>query len=83
MASCLGDENEILLKVNASFSASRFALPSIPLTVLHSLVRSVCVLVHGFNKVSPFCLHTDTVLDVFSADLDLLASVVARQFHLV
>ena len=41
VASCLDDENEIPLKVIASFSASRFALPSIPLIVLHSLVRSV------------------------------------------
>ena len=41
MASCLDDENEIPLKVIASFSAVRFALPSIPLIFLHSLVRSV------------------------------------------
>ena len=41
VASCLDDENEIPLKVIASFSASRFALPSIPLIVLHSLVTSV------------------------------------------
>ena len=41
MASCLDDENEIPLKVIASFSASRFALPLIPLIVLHSLIRSV------------------------------------------
>ena len=40
-ASCLDDENEIPLKVIDSFSAVRFALPSIPLIVLHSLVRSV------------------------------------------
>ena len=41
VASCLDDENEIILKVIASFSASPFALISIPLIVLHSLVRSV------------------------------------------
>ena len=41
VASCLDDENEIPLKVIASFSASRFALPYISLIVLHSLVRSV------------------------------------------
>ena len=40
-ASCLDDENEIPLKVIVSFSAVRFALPSIPLIVLHSLVSSV------------------------------------------
>ena len=36
VASCLDDENEIPLKVIASFSASRFALPSIPLIVVLS-----------------------------------------------
>ena len=41
VASCLDNENEITLKVIASFSASRFALPSIPLIVFHSLVTSV------------------------------------------
>ena len=40
-ASCLDDENELPLKVIATFSASRYALPSIPLMVLHSLVISV------------------------------------------
>ena len=40
-ASCLDDETEIPLKVIASVSAVPFALPSIPLIVLHSLVRSV------------------------------------------
>ena len=39
-ASYLNGENEIPLKVIALFSAVRFALPSIPLIVLHSLVRS-------------------------------------------
>ena len=41
VVSCLDDENEIPLKVIALFSASRFALPSIHLIVLHSLLRSV------------------------------------------
>ena len=40
-ASCLDDKNEIPLKAIALFSAVRFALSSIPLIVLHSLVRSV------------------------------------------
>ena len=40
-ASCVDDENEIPLKEIASFSTVRFALPSIPLIVLHSLVISV------------------------------------------
>ena len=39
--SCLDDENEIPLKVIASFSAMRLALLSIALIVLHSLVRFV------------------------------------------
>ena len=52
VASCLDDENEIPLKVIALFSASRFALPSIPLIVLHSLVTSVF-----WSKVSTKSLH--------------------------
>ena len=65
VASCLDDENEIPLKVIASFSASCFALPSIPLIVLHSLVRSVFWSM--VSTKSPFLLfvHTDTVLDGF------------------
>ena len=52
VASCLNDENGIPLKVIASFSASRVALPSIPLIVLHSLVASVF-----WSKVSTNSLH--------------------------
>ena len=52
MASYMDDENEIPLKMIASFSASRFALPSIPLIVLHSLVRSVF-----WSMVSTKSLH--------------------------
>ena len=52
VASCLDDENEIMLKVIASFSASRFALPSIPLIVLHRLVTSVF-----WSMVSTKSLH--------------------------
>ena len=40
-ASCLDDENEIPLKEIDSCYAVHFALPSIPLIVLHSLVISV------------------------------------------
>ena len=50
--SCLDDENELPLKVIPSFSVSRFALPSIPLMVLHSLVTSVF-----WSKVSTKSLH--------------------------
>ena len=65
VASCLDDENEIPLKILASFSASRFALPSIPLIVLHSLVI-ICLLVQGLNKISPFLpfVCVEAVLDV-------------------
>ena len=65
VASCLDDENEVPVKVIASFSASRFALPSIPLIVLHSLVISVF-----WSTVSTKSLHVylflcaDAVLDV-------------------
>ena len=52
VASCLDDENEIPLKIIASFSASRFTLPSIPLIVLHSLVMSVF-----WSMVSTKSLH--------------------------
>ena len=65
-ASCLDDENKLPLKVIASFSASRFALPSISLMVLYSLVTSVF-----WSKVSTkyphFCLLcVDAVLDVIN-----------------
>ena len=65
VASCLDNENEIPLMVIASFSASRFALPSIPLIVLHSFVMSVFwSIVSTKSPFLPF-VHTDTVLDVF------------------
>ena len=44
--------HELPLKVIALFSASRFALPSIPLIVLHSLVPSVF-----WSKVPTKSLH--------------------------
>ena len=60
VASCLDDENELPFKVIASFS------------VINSHNSSpqrgqVCLLVHGFNKVSQFlpCVHADAVLEVF------------------
>ena len=56
----LDDENEILLKVIASFSVVRFALPSISL-IVHSLVRSVF-----WSMFSMFLfMLTDVFLDVF------------------
>ena len=67
VASCLDDENEIPLKVIASFSASRFALPSIPLIVLHSLVTSVFWSMVSTKSLHFYLLfvHTDVVLDGF------------------
>ena len=66
VARCLDDENEIALKLIASFSASRFALPLIPVIVLHILVRSVFWSMVSTKSLRffPF-VHTDTVLDVF------------------
>ena len=65
VARCLDDKNEIPLKVIASFSASCFALPSIPLIVLNSLVWSVFwSMVSTKSPCLPF-VHTDTVLDGF------------------
>ena len=52
--SCLDDENEIPLKEIASFSPVRFALPSIPLIVIHSL--AIYVLWSMFSTISlHFC----------------------------
>ena len=54
----MDDENELTLKVIASFSASRFALPSIPLMVLHSLVSSVFLSKVSKNiYIFPFCVR--------------------------
>ena len=65
VASCLDDKKELPLNVIASFSASRFALPSIPLIVLHSLVRSVFwSMVSTKSQFFPF-VHANAVLDVF------------------
>ena len=50
--SCLDDENDVPLKVIATFSASRFALLSITLMVLHNLATSVF-----WSKVSPKSLN--------------------------
>ena len=66
VASCLDDENKLPLKVIASFSASRFALPSIPLIIHLSLDRSVFWSTVSTKSLHffPF-LHADAVLDVF------------------
>ena len=65
-ASCVDDENEIPLKEIASFSAVRFALPSIPLIVLHSLVISVLWSMFSTKSLYFFSfMLTDAFLDVF------------------
>ena len=64
VARCLDDENEIPLKAIASFSASRFALPSIPSIVLHRSGLSFGPWFQQSLSIFPF-LHTDTVLYVF------------------
>ena len=66
VASCLDDENEIPLKVIVSFSASHFALPSIPLIVLHILVWSVFWAMVSTKSLNFFTfVHPDPVLYVF------------------
>ena len=70
VASCLDDEHEIPLKVLASFSASRFALPSIPLVFLHSLVRSVCWSMVSTMSLHFFCLCTQIRLWMSLFNLD-------------
>ena len=58
--SCLDDENKLPLKVIASFSASRCALPIIPLMVLHSLVIQSWQFRQGgisFTEVISSCHH--------------------------
>ena len=64
--SCLDDENEIPLTVIAWLSAGRFSLPSIPLIVLHSLVRYVfwSNVLDKISQFFPFML-IDAFLDVF------------------
>ena len=64
--SCLDDDNGIPLKATASLSALRFAQPSIPFIVLHSLVMSVfwSMVSTKSHHFLPF-VYTYTVLDVF------------------
>ena len=67
MASCLDVENKFSLKVIASFSASHLALPSIPLIVLHSLVRSVFSLLDSTKFLFFFqFVHADAIFDLYS-----------------
>ena len=56
-ANCLDNENEVPLKVIASFSASRFALPSIPLMVIHSLMISVFWSKVSTKSLNLFCVR--------------------------
>ena len=64
-ASCLDYENEIHLKVIDLFCAVRFALLSIPLIVLHSVVKSVFWSMFSTNSQFLRFMCTDAFLDVF------------------
>ena len=65
MASCLEDENELPLKVIAWFSASRLALPLIPLIVLHNLVIYVFWSMLSTKSLHFYrvCVCTDVSMD--------------------
>ena len=83
VASCLDDENEIPLKVIASFSASRFALPSIPLIVLHSLVTSVFWSIVSTKSIH-FCrLCTQMVYSILAVQVrwGLFTEVISSVHH--
>ena len=85
VASCLDDENEIPLKVIASFSASRFALPSIPLIVLHSLVRSVFWSMVSIKSLHFFrlCIHIRFWMALFNlGSSGEVGSLLRRSSHL-
>ena len=85
-ARCLDDENEIPLKVIASFSAVRFTLPSIPLIVLHSLVRSVFGPCSQQNLSILFrlCSHMRFWMSLFSlGSSDEVGSLLRRSSRLV
>ena len=68
VASYLDDKNENPLQVIASFSAVRFALPSIPLIVLHSLVRSVfwSMVSTSYLHFCRLCTHMRFWMSLFS-----------------
>ena len=85
-ASCLDNENKILLKEIASFSAVRFALPSIPLIVLHSLVISVLWSMFS-TKSLHFCRLCSQMrfwMSLFSlGSSDEVQSLLRRSSHLL
>ena len=62
--SCLDEENKISIEGNCFVLCLVFAINSFNRS---PQLGQVCLLVHGFNKVSPFLpfVHTYTVLDVF------------------
>ena len=86
-ASCLDDENEIPLKVIASFFAVRFDLPSIPLLVLHGLVRSVFWSMFSTKSLQFFfclCSQMRFWMSLFSLDSsDDVGSLLRRSSRLV
>ena len=64
--SCLDDENEIPLRVIASFSAVRFC-SAVNSFDSSPLLGNICLMVHVLNKISQFWsfMVTDAFLDVF------------------
>ena len=85
-ASCLDDENEIMLKVIASFSSVRFSLPSIPLRVIHSLVRSVFWSMFSTRSLHfcRLCSQMRFWMSLFSlGSTDEVGSLLRRSFRLV
>ena len=82
-ASSLDDENEILLKEIALFSAVRFALLSIPLIVLHSLVISVLWSMFSAKSLHfcRLCLQMCFWMSLFSlGSSDEVQSLLRRSF---
>ena len=67
MVCCLEDENELPLNVIASFSAWYFALPFIPVIVLHSLIRCLLTMVSTKSLIFfRFCTHMRFSMSLFS-----------------
>ena len=83
--SCLDDENVIPLMVKTSFSAVRFALPSIPSIVLHSLVISVLWSMFS-TKSLHFCRLCSQMrfwMSLFSLGAISFAEVVSSGHHVL
>ena len=80
-ASSLDDENEIPLKEIASFSAVRFALPSIALIVLHSLVIYVLWSMFSTKSLHFFRLCSQMRFGMSLFSLGSSGEVVSSGYH--